>query len=431
MKINVLQVCNQLGLGGTEKTLQIFTENLDKNIFNVYVCGVMQGGERERLLKNKGFDVFIIGDNDQHRLIKLMKEKNIHLVHIHRAGMEEPFVILAAKKAAVPVIIETNVFGLVDKSKSGKLLDHHLFVSKMCALRYQKWTRTSNEDFYKYCKVLYNPIDLDSFENKKIQNLRTKLGFDQNETIIGRVGRADIGKWGDLCLNMIPHLLKNIPNVRYIIVGTPESKKQKMVKNVIYLENLSEDDLIEFYNSIDVLAHSSKIGESFGCTIAESMAAKKPVVVNSTPLADNAQIELVDNGITGFIANSPKEYAEAISFLLKNEHKRYEMGLAGYEKAKREYDAKKSTTILEKIYINILKEKGFKIDHEIIKKYETVDYFPSKDDIGTFEREYKKRLRNCFWKIDTSYKFEIFCYKYFLNSGIIISILKKINRRYW
>lgn len=37
MKINVLKVINQLGLGGTEKNVQIFVKYLNKEIFNVPV----------------------------------------------------------------------------------------------------------------------------------------------------------------------------------------------------------------------------------------------------------------------------------------------------------------------------------------------------------------------------------------------------------
>ncbi len=434
-KINVLQVCNRLGIGGTEKALQIFTENLDKSIFDVYVCGVMQGGEREKLLREKGFEVYII-DKDQQKLIKLMKEKNIQIVHIHRAGHEEPFVIMAAKKAKVPVIIETNVFGLVDNSQSGILLDHHLFISKMCALRYQKWTRISNEEFFKTCKVLYNPVNLDDFEKNKIsdteiQKLKESLGINQDEPIIGRIGRPDIGKWGDICLDMMRYLIKKVPNVKYIVVGAPEStkdgfQKHEISKNLVFLKPLSPDEVIKFYNLVDVLAHSSKIGESFGYTIAEAMAAQKPVIVNSTPLSDNAQVELIDNGITGFVANSPKDYAEVIGYLLKNKNKAREMGLAGYEKVKREYESKKTAKILEKIYIDLLRKKGIEFNDEIAKKYEKIEYSPSKEDIYEFKREYEKRLKDCFGGASIVYKFEIFGWKYFIDKPLIIHGLKKL-----
>jgi len=443
-KINVLQVCNQLGIGGTEKCLQIFTENLDKNIFNVYVCGINQGGERGDLLRKKGFEVYII-DNSQKKLIKLIKKKNIQIVHIHRAGSEEPFVIMAAKEAGVPLVIETNVFGLVDSSPSGKLLDHHLFVSKMCALRYQRWTKIANENFFENCKVLYNPLNLNDFENAGIldsekQKLKNSLGIGKNDPVIGRIGRSDIVKWGNICIDMMKYLVKIIPDVKYIIVGAPQSivektKKKKISKNIIFLKNVFGREIIKFYNSIDILVHSSKIGESFGYTIAEAMVAKKPVVVNSTPLADNAQIELVDNGKTGFIANSPKEYAESISYLLNNGAIAKEMGMAGYKKVKREYEAIKTTRVLEKIYINLLQKKGIMLNEKILKRYANIEYFPSKEDIFKFKEEYEKRLKDCFGKASVAYTLEVFSYKHFINKPLLlksskrfINITKRTNR---
>ena len=43
-KIRVLQVCNQLGIGGTEKTIQVFSKYLDRSRFEVFVCGLRAGG---------------------------------------------------------------------------------------------------------------------------------------------------------------------------------------------------------------------------------------------------------------------------------------------------------------------------------------------------------------------------------------------------
>ena len=225
---------------------------------------------------------------------------------------------------------------------------------------------------------------------------------------------------------MMPYLTEKIPNIKYVIVGSPQSKKNEILNNINFLDKLSENEVIQFYNLIEVLAHSSKIGESFGYTIAESMAAGKPVVVNSTPLVDNAQIELVDNGITGFVANTPKDYANALIFLLKNKDKSKEMGQAGYEKVKKCYDARKLTKILEKLYIDILKEKQFEIESSIVKRYEKIEYFPSKDEIDNFEREYEKRLENCFGKMDLFYKLEVLSYKSFITEPKILSYSKEI-----
>jgi glycosyltransferase involved in cell wall biosynthesis len=435
-KINVLQVCNQLGVGGTEKALQNFSEHLNKKYFNVSICGLLNGGLRATLLQKKGFDVDIVF-SDQQRLIDLLREKDIDIVHIHRSGKEEPFIITAAQKAKVPVIIETNVFGLVDESKTGRSIDHHLFVSKMCALRYQKCTGLSPKEFFIKNKVLYNPVNINDFNSTNIsdiqqERIKQKFGLDNKAFIIGRVGRPDLGKWGDLCAKMMRYLDGKTQNIQYVIVGAPEQKIKKIQRNktssksFIFLLPLSEEDLLEFYTIIDVLAHSSKMGESFGYTLAEAMAAQKPVVVNSTPLSDNAQIELVDNNKTGFIANSPQSYAEAITCLIHNRKTAQELGLGGYEKVQKQYNAVGTTRLLEKVYLDLLKQKGIQINNDLYAQLEHYSYFPSLNDIVHFETEYERRLMDFFGRNTLRYQAELFGYHHLIKYPFLITGYKKI-----
>ena len=42
------------------------------------------------------------------------------------------------------------------------------------------------------------------------------------------------------------------------------------------------------------------------------MALGVPVVTNATPWTDNAQVEVVDNGVNGWVANHPRSFAEAV-----------------------------------------------------------------------------------------------------------------------
>lgn len=73
-KINVLQVCSYLGLGGIEKSLQIITKYLDKNIFNVSVCVLVPGGIREKAIKEMGVRVYN-ADKSPEKFVKLIKDK--------------------------------------------------------------------------------------------------------------------------------------------------------------------------------------------------------------------------------------------------------------------------------------------------------------------------------------------------------------------
>ena len=417
-KINVLQIADRLGIGGSEKVLQTFTECLDKSFFDVSVCGIFDGGVRAENLNAYGIQTHIV-HNQMDELAKLMRDKRIHIVHMHRSGGEQPFAIHAARKAGVPVIIETNVFGLHDHSETGRSIDMHLLISKTVALKYLQNAGISMVDFVKNNRVLYNPVDVKKFQRyggqteKESDQFRSIIGIEKNVPIIARVGRPDITKWSRFSIDMLTHLIRKLPEAKYLIIGgIPAQIKKKIEKshirkNIVDIGFLSEKDLITAYHTIDILAHSSWIGESFGLTIAEAMASGKTVVVNSTPWADNAQIELVDNGVTGFVANTPRTYADAIAYLIENKKEAALMGVAAYAKVTKEYEAKKITNVLEKTYVELLEKKSRNVYQAIIKKYENVDYYPTDIELLNYSKEYKERLLNQFGRPTFSEKLSL------------------------
>lgn len=429
-KINVLQVCSYLGLGGIQKSLQIIAKYLDKNIFNISVCALMPGGVRERAIRKMRIKVYNV-DKSPEKFIRLIKDKKIHVVHFHGAAKEFPVFTKAAKEAGVLAIILMDAGGKLIDPKISKLIDRHL-ISKMIALRYKKWGKISNEEFHKNCRVLYYPIDLDEAKRFKMSSgeilrERKKLGIGSNDLVIGGIGRPDIAKWGNV-IDIILHLIKRVQNVKYLVMGLPESKKmeikrRKLDKYFIFLK--PDPNVAKFYCLIDIFAlSSSRGGETFGRTTAEAMSFKKPVVARSTPLADNAQIELVDNGKTGFVVYSSKAFADAIAYLASNMGVARRMGLAGYEKVKREYEAKKITKMLEKRILELLRAKGMKISQKILKRYEKISQFPSRKDIDDFKIEYGRRLKDCAGKPDL---IEILVSKYVAFNPLMQKFVRSIR----
>ena len=404
-KINILQAINTLGMGGAQKTLQIYTKYLDKRWFNVTVCGVDRGGPRAELLQQLGYDVYIThGDKDA--LVRLMREKDIHILHLHLSVVLGSPALRAAKEAGVVAVVATNIFGRPAPAEVERYVDRHLHISKSCALRYQKWKSITNQRFFDRHRVVYYPVDLEEFDayaatSGRLEKMRLKLGISDASPVIGRIGRPAIGKWSDLCIRMMPHLVRRVPNVKYLMMGVPEAKKAEiensnLADHFVFLEPSPDPvKVVEFYGLIDVLAHSSRIGESFGLVIAEAMAARVPVVVNSTPLRDNAQIELVDHGITGWIANTPESYAEAVAELLLNPALAKKMGEAGRHKVESTYAATKVVRMLEKTYVDVLREKGCPLDPDMVEHYSTVEEYPSARELGDFREEYRRRLRTC------------------------------------
>lgn len=403
-KIKVLQAANELGLGGIEKVLQNYTEHLAPEIFEVSVCGLVGGGEREKILRGKGFEVFILNGN-QAGLMELMRSKKIDILHIHQHGDMNRLAVNAARGAQVPVVVETNVFGRIGASGPHNSPDMNLLVSKMCALRYKLWQKLSWEEFFKNSNVLYNPVvlsDFVAFDEPAKLNLRRKYRIPDNFYVIGRHGRPDPSKWGDLGLKMMPHLLRLIPHVKFLALGAPAEKikqirKMGLESAFIFLDPTPDSRKInEFLGLLDVFAYASENGETFGLALAEAMAGKIPVVVNSTPCRDNAQVELIDHGRNGIIANHPRDFAAAIAFLLKNGEKRREMGEAGREKIEDHYDIERNTRRLEKIYLELLHARGVAVDPGMWERCDRIETRPSRDEMVNFESEYHQRIRNCY-----------------------------------
>jgi glycosyltransferase involved in cell wall biosynthesis len=206
-------------------------------------------------------------------------------------------------------------------------------------------------------QVLYNPVDTDFYAGACPD--RGPEGFAA--PVLGRLSRADPGKWSPLGYEIIPILAREVPGFRYRVVGaTPEVEAwvaaRGLASCVEFLPPLSsEAELADFFNSLTALAHACDTGESFGLAIAEAMAAGLPVVTHPSPWPrDNAQVELVEHEVTGLVARGTEAYARACLSLLSDRDKAWTLGRAGREKAGRCYRVQDVARRLEDIYTDLL-----------------------------------------------------------------------------
>jgi glycosyltransferase involved in cell wall biosynthesis len=346
-----LQVVKGLGLGGTEKVMQLLAEHLPPALFEVAVHSPEDGPRAVQLRKN-GIPTYVGMELDL-----ALRSFRPHVVHLHRAGWPEPGLMRPLRAAAPCAIVETNVFGRYDSSSSGQLIDTHLFVSHFCAERFTRITGIPAEP-PRY-EVMYNPVDTDFFE------ALCPGSAEVSGPVLGRISRADPGKWSPLALDILPILARSVPGFRCkIIGGVPAAeafvRDYGLGAQVDFLPPVSTDEeLAEFYGGLSVLAHANQAGESFGLVIAEAMACGLPVVTHPAEgFRDNAQLELVENGVTGFVATTAEEFAEAVRWLFEHPEEARRMGQAGREKSKRLFRVQDIAARVGQLYHRLLASKG-------------------------------------------------------------------------
>jgi glycosyltransferase involved in cell wall biosynthesis len=337
--MKIYHLTHKLDLGGTAGSLQLFaTEQLKLGHEVVVVSN--EGGEREESLLKK---------------LAVVRTSSIaggppkaDVVHLHSlGGRDEMYTeLLRSWKEQGARIIQTNIFGGYDKDLH-QLADSILFVSKALYLKFMlQHPELKLSKIYGY---LYNPVDVSTLRSTPLSTAereakRAKLSVSSEQLLCGRVGRPDLGKWDHTIEDVVTILAKKNLPICMAVMSAPKSverriSKSKYAKNWRFLRPTSSTtELSHFYQLLDVNLHGSSIGETFGCSIAEGMCLGLPSVVRSTHFTinqlylDNAQIELVEDGVTGFTRTTAIGLADAVTKLF-DANLRKSMGESARSKA--------------------------------------------------------------------------------------------------
>ena len=408
-KIKVLVIMPQVDY--SDRAAVNFCKGMNRNIFEIKALAYYgEVGGKEKDFADMGVEL-VLANGNLEVVAGAIKKWQPDVIHIHRSGHYVPIEldIFRMAKSINPsmVILETSVFGKYDK-KSLPLIDCSLQISKM--MLNERYVKAVGYFDFDRTKVVYNPVDCQGWDkmgitDDEVEAFKNKLGIKENDFVIGKSGRPHIAKWSDLLLDMMPYLVKLAPNTKFIVQEMPSSRKKRVLRSkykdrYILLDQTFDDRRVAlFYKTIDVYVHASKIGESFGMTLAEAGIFKKPVVVNSTPNRDNNQLDLIEHMKTGIIANYPQTFARAIEYLYKNKDIRIKMGEAARAKIAATYNPGRIAEQLEKIIVEKLVKNKQYIDPQVAEHYGKIDYYPSQEEILAFKDEYKKLLKQEFGKL--------------------------------
>ncbi|PIR93051.1 hypothetical protein COT99_02875 [Candidatus Falkowbacteria bacterium CG10_big_fil_rev_8_21_14_0_10_43_10] len=188
--------------------------------------------------------------------------------------------------------------------------------------------------------AVVNPgIEVRSMKSEvRSDELKKKYNL-QGKKILLQVGRLVKRKGYDKVIETLPEVLKQVPNLVYIIIGDgPELDNIKysilnIKDNVLILTDVNDEELEAWYDLCDIFIMPSRDMdgdfEGFGIVYLEANAHGKPVIAGDSGGVRDA----VKDGVNGLLVNpeNTEEIADAIIKLYKDDELRIKLGEQGRE----------------------------------------------------------------------------------------------------
>lgn len=215
----------------------------------------------------------------------------------------------------------------------GRLSDKAVFVSRatlehMCKL---------NPSLRAKAVLIYNGIDERRATAGRPGTLKAELGWDQNVTVVGMIGRINWWKGQEKLLDCAALLVNSHPELRFIMVGGvfdgEEARREELLARIREAGLQDRVCVLDFRPDIgsvladlDVFVLPSTEPDPFPTVVLEAMAASRPVVA----FRHGGVCEMVEDGVSGLLCRpcSTEEMSLAIARLIADPQAARRMGQA-------------------------------------------------------------------------------------------------------
>lgn len=211
-------------------------------------------------------------------------------------------------------------------------------------------------DYKNKIVIIPNGIDLEEFEIPySKEECKDRLGLTGKKVILF-VGSLFPLKGPHILLKAIPEILKENKDLIFIFMGDGNigeyrklSRELDIEKKVKFIGYTSGEIKVAYYNAADIFVLPSMV-EVFPLVLLEASAAALPMVVSNL---DTFKC-IVREGCNGIFTKKEdeKSLSDAISYLLKNENIRNQMGINARKNVKN-FSWNKIAEKTEKIYIQV------------------------------------------------------------------------------
>ena len=375
-KLRVLHVIDRLLVGGTEVGILKVIRGLSDDCFEHRICTVR--GFDETFARSEGFQgkIYVAGAANSGfqfllgRLAKTMRDFRPHIVHSRNWGAIET--LPAARLSGVPVAIHSEHGYELDMLK-GLPKRRRVFRRAAYAAADAVFTVTEELRTYHACqawlpmeriRVLPNGVDTNRFayRHREREEIRQRLGFDDESIVLGSVGRLVPIKDHATLLQAAEILLGRGISVKVLLVGTgPELEKHKkfvsgsarLSGRVVFVGEASEVPAL--LNAMDVFVLPS-LSEGMSNTVMEAMSTSLPTVV--TGVGGNP--ELVESERSGWLFK-PGDVKGLVDILERLSHDpklRNDLGQAARERVADQFSLDAMICRYRDLYLELATKRG-------------------------------------------------------------------------
>lgn len=376
---SILFIHQSAELYGSDKTLLILLENIDRNRF-LPVVVLPNDGPLKSEIEKIGIKVIITPVLKLYRNIftfkkgiKFVKDMFNSVSLLNKLHKEHKFEIVYSNTLAV---LLGALFSNKKKIKHiwhvHEIIEHPKLIAWLFPKLLYYFSNTiicnseatkkniiiREKNTLKKTVVVHNGIQFKEITNPLI---KADLGYNEKDIIITLVGRISRLKGHNWLLQTFNAYFKNSGNIKLLFVGSPVPKQEYYLQDIeeyIASNNLSKVvkiipfilDLKGIWSITDIALMPSTEKESFGLVAAEAMMAKKPVIAAN----HGGLMEIVVDNETGFLVepNNKDALKDALDKLITNPELRTSFGEKGFLRVIENFSIQKYIQKIEYILEN-------------------------------------------------------------------------------
>jgi glycosyltransferase involved in cell wall biosynthesis len=394
----ILRIHNRLIVGGPSHNVTLLTAYLSPEFETKLLVGKKDPAEKDATYIADQLGLVPVEIKEMRRSIlpfydiiayfrikKIIKEYKPDIVHTH-ASKSGAIGRLAARSCKVPLIVHTfhgHVFhSYFSPFMSALIVRFERFFARrtdaiIAISDSQKQELTAVYKIAPPEKVFTVPLgfNLDKYcvdQDKKKIIFQNKYGFENDEVIVGIIGRLVPVKNHEMFLEMAAIVKSTTQkNVRFAIIGDGESRAgiEKKAGELglsysYFITNPKEktDVLVTSWETeidqalagLDIVVLTSQ-NEGTPVSLIEAQSAYIPVVSTNVGGVE----DIVIHGETGFITevNEVQLFAEYVVQLIEDKSLRDKMGKSGYDNVVKRYSKKRLINDMRNLYLSFLEKK--------------------------------------------------------------------------